>query len=172
MPHARHHFRVTDARQLVAKRYSAPSPQSAIDTSNRQAVVDAFRTLYLGALAVPNDWNGDAATCVAGTTSAAYVDATMQMVNYFRGMTGLTTSLPHNPTKDAKAQQAALMMEANQSLSHVPPTSWKCYTADGAEAAGLSNLAGGIAGAAAVEAYLRDGSDLGHRRWVLLPTET
>jgi uncharacterized protein YkwD len=164
--------RLTDARQLVAERYAAPSPQAVIDTSSRQAVIDAYRAVYLAALAVPNDWNGNAASCIAGTTSAAYTDATLQMVNYFRAMAGLGTPLPHNATKDAKAQQAALMMEANHNLSHSPPPSWKCYTPDGAEAAGVSDLAGGIAGAAAVAAYVQDAGSVGHRRWILLPIQT
>jgi hypothetical protein len=67
------------------------------------------------------------------------------------------------------AQQGALMMEANNQLSHTPPTSWTCYSADGATAAGSSNLALGNAGPYAVRAYIADAGtpSLGHRRWVL-----
>ncbi len=168
--------RITNPGHLVPEGFVAPSPQAVVDTSSRQAVIDAYRALYLPALAVPNDWNGNAASCVAGTTSAAYADATLQMVNYFRAMVGLGTGLPHNATKDAKDQQAALMMAANGTLSHTPPPSWKCHTADGAEAAGNSNLAGGVAGAAAVTAYVEDfgasNTALGHRRWILYPSQT
>jgi hypothetical protein len=61
------------------------------------------------------------------------------------------------------------MMEANSSLSHSPPTTWTCYTADGKTAAGSSNLALGNAGPFAVRAYIADKgvASLGHRRWLL-----
>ncbi|UUZ48793.1 hypothetical protein LP420_40055 [Massilia sp. B-10] len=39
-----------------------------------------------------------------------------------------------NLTHSEMAQQAALMMEANNALSHSPPDGWKCKTADGTTA--------------------------------------
>ena len=51
--------------------------------------------------------------------------------------------------------------------------SWLCYTGDGANAAGNSNLAIGGAGPAAISLYILDnGSNntaVGHRRWILYP---
>jgi hypothetical protein len=169
--------RITDPALWVS---TATGRQAAalapIDPQDRQAVVSLYNNTYLRALAVPAGWTGNASACNAGTTSAAYADATLDMVNYFRAMTRLPAALPHNPTKDAKSQLAALMMTANGSLSHSPPADWKCYSADGAEAAGKSNLALGAAGPAAVALYIRDpGSNntaLGHRRWVLYPRQT
>lgn len=71
------------------------------------------------------------------------------------------------------AQDAALMMEANNALSHEPPLWWNCYTAEGREAAEKSNLALGIAGAGAIAGYMVDSGDnnraVGHRRWFLYP---
>ena len=65
------------------------------------------------------------------------------------------------------------MIRANNALSHTPPTSWDCYTADGAEAAGKSNLARGIGGHGAISLYMDDpgaGNEAcGHRRWILYP---
>ena len=132
-----------------------------IDPFNRQAVVDLYNSAYVEALAVPNDWTGNRATCTASTNSAAYADATITMVNYFRAMTQLPSAIPHDPVKDAKSQLAALMMTANNSLNHTPPPSWLCFSAGGAEAAGKSNLALGVAGAAAVVAYVRDRGSFG-----------
>jgi hypothetical protein len=72
-----------------------------------------------------------------------------------------------------KAQQAALMMSANNALSHNPPASWKCYTDQGREAAGNSNLALGAYGLDALRLYMQDpgtgNSAVGHRRWILYP---
>ena len=53
-----------------------------VDTTNRQAVVDFYNAVYVPALAVANGWTGNTTGCVAGTTSAAYANATMDMVNY------------------------------------------------------------------------------------------
>jgi uncharacterized protein YkwD len=146
-----------------------------VDRTNRKAVVDFYTSVYLPAFAVANDWTGSVAGCDAGGTSAAYADATMDMVNYFRAMTGLPAGVTHESVKDGKSQAAALMMTANNTLSHTPPTSWTCYTADGAEAAGKSNLALGAAGARAITLYMADpgagNTALGHRRWILYPRQ-
>ncbi len=168
--------RVTDLR-LLAETAAAPADAalSPIDPSDRQAVVSLYYNTYVASRQVPSGWTGSTDTCTAGTTSEAYADATMAMVNYFRAMTRLPAALPHNTAKDAKAQQAALMMSANRALSHSPPTNWKCYSADGAEAAGKSNLALGAAGPAAIALYVEDpggnNQALGHRRWVLYPRQ-
>jgi hypothetical protein len=65
------------------------------------------------------------------------------------------------------------MMSVNGQLSHKPPPNWLCYTGDGAEAAGSSNLFLGIFGPAAITGYIYDqGSGNyteGHRRWLLYP---
>jgi hypothetical protein len=168
--------RITDAAQL-APVGGGPLPDSLlpVDRTNRQAVVDLYNGVYVVALAVANDWNGSVAGCNAGATSVAYANATMDMVNYFRAMTGLPAGVTHEAVKDGKGQLAALMMTANSSLSHAPPTSWTCYTAGGAEAAGKSNLALGVAGAGAITLYMSDpgsgNTALGHRRWILYPPQ-
>jgi hypothetical protein len=74
-----------------------------------------------------------------------------------------------DPTLDVGDQQCALMMRANNDLSHTPPTTWLCYTQAGADAAGSSNISGGQA-VSSVDAYMiddRNPTTLGHRRWVL-----
>jgi uncharacterized protein YkwD len=169
--------RITDPRQLAPTVFPPASERLvAIDPFNRQAVVDLYNSTYVPALAVVNDWNGSVGTCMPGTTSAAYADATITVVNYFRAMARLPAMLPRNPTKDAKSQRAALMMTANNALSHFPPTSWLCYSADGAEAAGRANLALGATGASAVTLFIQDAGSgntgLGHRRWLLYPSQT
>jgi hypothetical protein len=56
-------------------------------------------------------------------------------------------------------------------LNHYPPSTWTCYAADGASAAGSSNLAwGGTARVpgTSVHFYVNEsGNGLGHRRWCL-----
>ena len=84
-------------------------------------------------------------------------------------------------SEQAAEMQSSLMMAANGALSHTPPTSWNCYTAAGAAAAGQSNIYLGMGGglrylqdADIVIGWLTDVNNLvsnsiGHRRWLLYP---
>ncbi len=144
----------------------------AVDTWSRSAVASYYYNEQVPPLSVPMQWSGNVATCNAGTTSQAYLNATFQMINFYRGMVGLpaaTNAAGYN----SNAQQAALMMSANGALSHSPPSSWTCWTQGGASAAGSSNLALGNAGPAAIVAYIKDAGSgnyfVGHRRWILYP---
>jgi hypothetical protein len=147
-----------------------------INTTSRQAVVDAYNTRFLPALAVASGWNGSINGCVPGTTSAAYEAATLQAVNYFRAMAGLPDTVTFDATFNSKDQQSALMTIAQGQLSHNPPTSYACYTAGGAEAATRSNLAIGAGGADAIDLYMEDAGTgntaVGHRRWILYPPQS
>ncbi|MCU0304111.1 MAG: CAP domain-containing protein [Thermoanaerobaculales bacterium] len=151
-----------------------PEPRRAVgvDGWSRTAVASLFHTEYEPPLSVPMQWTGNVASCTAGTTSQAYIDATMQMINYYRGMVGLP-AVTNAAGTNAGAQQAALIMSANGALSHNPPSSWTCWTSAGAAAAGASNLALGNAGPGAIVAYIRDSGSgnyfVGHRRWILYP---
>src|SRR5207249_3761253 len=94
-------------------------------------------------------------------------------INYYRAMAGVPAGIVFNSTFNTKDQAAALIMSANNSLSHTPPMSWTCYSADGYEAAGQSNIAIGNAGPDAISAYIEDfggnNAVVGHRRWILYP---
>jgi len=72
-----------------------------------------------------------------------------------------------------KAQAAALMMSVNGLLSHTPDESWECYTPEGDEGAGSSNLSLGVYGPVAIRGYIYDpgttNTAVGHRRWILYP---
>lgn len=143
----------------------------SIDTADRAAVQTLYNTTILPSFSVPMQWTGIVGSCEAGTTSAAWKAAVVRTVNSFRVMAGLPGSVKVNIANSALDQQAALMMDANSNLSHMPPTSWTCYSTDGATAARNSNLALGNTGPSAIHAYMADNGtpSLGHRRWLLLP---
>ncbi len=144
-----------------------------IDTSEREQSRNAYNALFSASTSVTAEWDGNVANCDAGSTSAAYKQAIQTRINYFRAMAGVPATISLNTTYNNKAQQAALIMAAQGDLDHNPPTSWSCYTADGAEAASKSNLSLGNAGYDAVFSQMRDdGSNnapVGHRRWLLYP---
>lgn len=144
-----------------------------VDTQNRDSVKNFYNTVFQAGENVAAGWNGSVAGCQPGATSQVWRDAVAQRVNFFRAMSGIPSSITFLDENNRKAQQAALMMSANGALSHTPPASWNCYSAEGAEAAGKSNLSLGNAGAAAVFSQMRDNGAnntfAGHRRWILYP---
>lgn len=149
------------------------SHTDTVDNWNRTAVASFFHSNYTTALAVPMQWSGNVATCNAGTPSQAYINATFQMINYYRGMVGLPDAT-NDISRNAGCQEAALMQSINAPpLNHNPPGSWTCWTSAGAATSGSSNLAWGNAGPTAINAYIKDyGSAnyfVGHRRWIFYP---
>ena len=82
----------------------------------------------------------------------------------------------HRAYKVTAAQAAALIMSANDDLSHFPSPDWKCWSQLGADGASSSNLALGARAANAVALYMADpgasNAPAGHRMWLLSPTAT
>jgi hypothetical protein len=144
-----------------------------VDPAIREDSRAFFITYYQNAAAPAIGWTGNRASCNAGTTSAAFKAAVLLRINYFRAMAGVPAQIMLSDTYNAKAQQAALMMSVNNQLSHDPPATWTCYTAEGAEAAGKSDLFLGVYGWDAITGFIRDPGDnnapVGHRRWILYP---
>ena len=145
----------------------------SIDTTDRQLVRAFYNSVYTASPETPIDWSGDHGNCIAGDTVSDFKNAVLARINYYRAMAGVPASVTFDPTLNVKAQQAALMMSANNQLNHYPPDTWSCYTADGDEAAGRSNLSLGRNGWEAVSGQMRDNgsnnAEVGHRRWLLLP---
>jgi hypothetical protein len=113
-------------------------------------------------------WSGAVATCTVGDMTAEARDNALRLVNLYRWLAALPP-VTLDPVRNQKDQACALMMRANNMLSHEPPTTWTCYDADGAEAAGNSNISSGPA-VSSVDLYMIDpGNDttIGHRRWLL-----
>jgi hypothetical protein len=146
-----------------------------VNPTNRAESVNLFQTVYRASEGVAIGWNGDRVSCTAGTDAQAYADATILRMNYFRAMAGLPGDVTLNNLSSAKCMDAAMMMSKQGELSHAPDTSWACYTATGAEAAGKSNLYLGREGPQAIDGYIDDpGSNntiVGHRRWILYPPQ-
>jgi uncharacterized protein YkwD len=113
-------------------------------------------------------WTGDVSSCDAGTISDDAKASTLASVNLYRWLSGLP-EVVDDPERNDIAQACSLMMQANQTIDHFPSQSWDCYTQDGADGAGTSNLAT-TASVVAVDLYMADPGNettLGHRRWIL-----
>lgn len=114
-------------------------------------------------------WIDDGTECGPGTMPEEAIADTVRRTNLFRWLTGLPPVIHNEGTHDAMMECAA-MMSANGGLSHDPPMSWACWTAEGAAAAGRANIAWGYTSpASAIDGYMADSRtpSLGHRRWIL-----
>ncbi|HPK70419.1 MAG TPA: FG-GAP-like repeat-containing protein [Vicinamibacterales bacterium] len=145
----------------------------AVSPASREDARTFYLTYYQNAAAPAHGWTGSRAGCVAGTTTQAFRDAILLRINFFRAMAGVPAAIAFSDAYNAKAQQAALMMSVNGALNHDPPATWTCYTAEGDQAAGSSNLALGTYGWSAITGYMKDpgtsNGAAGHRRWILYP---
>ena len=119
----------------------------------------------------------DAATCRAGTLKASVKADFLARLNAIRALHQLP-AVTYSDTEDAQEADSSLMMAVNKQLSHTPPTSWTCYSASGATAAGSSNLIGGWGNGLGFDSeddylglWLTEGgsASIGHRRWILNP---
>lgn len=151
-----------------------PAKALSVNPQNWQASRDLYYSHYIGSEGVAMGWTGNHGTCTAGTTTQAYKNAMLLELNYFRAMAGIPAEVIFFNEYTTKAQQAALMMSVNGQLNHYPPSSWTCYTADGYDAAGNSNLRMGYPSLSHnIAGYMKDkGSGnyaAGHRRWILYP---
>lgn len=151
------------------------------DNSNlspKQKAIKDYEENYLGSAVSDPGWTGSVNGCNAGAVSQTSHDKVVQRVNYFRRICGLSDNITHNASQNDMCQECALIMKANNNLSHFPPQSWQCWTQDGYDAAGASNIAwssapGQMHATIAVTGYIEDpganNKAVGHRAALLLP---
>jgi len=150
-----------------------PTGPFSVNIASREEVRNFFNSVYAASENFSIGWTGDINACAPGTTDAGFRDLVVLRINWFRAMTGVPAGVVFDSLNNAKNQQAALIMSANNALSHFPPQTWSCWTQDGYDAAGKSNIALGNAGPDAITAYIEDfggnNAAAGHRRWILYP---
>jgi len=136
------------------------------ETTLAQAVCDRWRGDRVDL--DEGSWSGNVNSCSVGALSQVGIDNTLKLVNLYRFIAGQDpVSIDANMSDGAQA--CSLMMDANNALSHSPPPDWDCYTGQGADSAGDSNIAT-TPSVQAVDLYMVDPGNettLGHRRWIL-----
>lgn len=140
---------------------------------DRLIMVQDYEKYFLGTQIPASNlaWDGDANNCFAGDISADARKKTLDRINYYRRLAKLPTEVGFDDSLTPMCQKAALMMHSNNQLSHDPDSSWSCFSADGKQAAGKSNLALGAHSSEAIALYMIDpganNGPVGHRRWIL-----
>lgn len=153
--------------------------QQSLDRGSRQEVQAAYRQLWRPADETTPEWiGGDVDTCKAGELSGNTTNKQLSSINFARLLAGLNPLALDTSTVE-QAQAAAIIMTAQNAVSHYPPESWPCWTQVGHDAAAMSNLYQGVRGesnADKMESYLDDwghtNHGAGHRRWFLYPNLT
>lgn len=123
----------------------------------------------------------DLKACRTGRLRVEQTQHVLDIVNKIRQLHGLGL-VSHDIKYEQAVSQAALMFAANGQISHAIPTTWRCYSAEGANAAANSIIRGGIAAKNItfyspeqdVIAWLTDvtalsSETIGHRRLLLDP---
>ena len=120
-----------------------------LDVSSQVTVRETARQDYInnytpsGFNIADMQWTGNITNCIEGTVSQVVHNRVIQLMNYYRRMVGVDAQVVLDATLNAKCQKAALIMQANNGLSHNPPMNWACWSQDGRDAAASSNLSAG-----------------------------
>lgn len=159
--------------ELAADTVDLPAVPVSVNPADRAAAAAFYFSDYVVPQGVNSGWKGSQASCTPGTTSADFQRAVLKRINYFRAMSGVPALAGFSNTFSKKSQAAALIMSVYGDNTHQPPSTVKCYTADGDAGAENSNLAFSYFGWDAISAYIKDLGDtngpVGHRRWILYP---
>ncbi len=155
---------------------SNTTSQQPTNLTGREQAVKDYKEMYLTTAVTDAelDWTGNSANCNEGTISKLALDRSLVRLNYFRKICGLPYNMVWNESWFSGCQKAALMMYANNSLSHFPPNTWKCFSQEGYTAAGISNIALGSPSyhsSSTITGWVEDEGasnyTVGHRRWIL-----
>jgi uncharacterized protein YkwD len=155
---------------------------SSIDSFDRASVRAAYDRDYAPLIDdltfTSSPWTGSVAGCDAGSVPTSVRDDLLGAVNFYRALADLGP-VTRDSALDADAQAAALIMDANNNLSHQPPSSWDCWTQGGFDGADNSNLYlfGSWRPDFLIDASIGFMDDpgsgntaVGHRRWILSPS--
>ncbi len=144
-----------------------------VNTASREEVRSFYNAVYRVSENVAMDTSANVPACTPGTNGTLFKEAVLRRINWFRAMAGVPGDVTFNASNNVANQEAAVIMSANGALSHFPPSTWSCWTANGSNAANNSNIALGTSGADSITGYMRDhganNTIVGHRRWLLYP---
>lgn len=150
------------------------TPGFNVDGHSREQARQFYNAVYLASEGAPINSSANSANCTPGTNSAAFQNAELWRINWFRAMSGIPAAVTFSTSESAADQSAALMMSVNNQTLHTGiPTTWSCFDVAGTNAADNSNLALGFNGPDAITGYIWDygaaNAQVGHRRYLLYP---
>jgi len=156
----------------VAVAFASPVEAEWVDTGSAGEVRQLYDAVWRR-VDPSVGWTGSTENCDPGSVGPDLIQQSIERINAYRSLAGVDASVRDDPALSAPAQAAAMLMSVNSALSHSPPPTWRCYSAQAATGAASSNLYLGLSGVGAIDGYMVDpGSNntmVGHRWWILRP---
>jgi hypothetical protein len=150
------------------------NPASPSPIESRNITTNLYREVYCPSNRTLSNWQGDPGAGDLGSVSPEHIEAIKRRIIFYRALARVPSSVSFDPVLSTYASQAALMMSANKKISHSPDNSWLYFSPAGATAAHSSNLSLGTAGPETIDDFVADDGDanssVGHRRWLLFPS--
>jgi len=148
------------------------SQNSCVLTKDK--TIELYKTLYLSSEIDSIIWNGNIKKCFCGTLKSDIYQKAQDRINFFRVMNGLT-EVKINSKFNKEAQEAALLIKANNQLTHYPNKSMECYTELASNGCKKSCLSltdyKNFPSTAFITGFIWDFGEsnyfVGHRRWIL-----
>jgi hypothetical protein len=163
--------------QLLAQYFNTYPNDTGLLRLQKALIVKDYLATY-----VPNTQNNydsfflkkpHAVKCFSGELNSRGQNEVKELIQYCRRISGIYDSIILDQELNKKCQAAANLMMVNNSLNHVPPKHWKCFSQDGYLGANSSNLSLGHAFGDALIGQIEDdganNTECGHRRWILNP---
>lgn len=154
--------------------------RKSLEPQWKDIIVADFKVNYFGTrinpagkkeIGVPEyKWKGNVDQCLPGKMSDTLILRLENRINYFRRMAGVSEEIVLTNDNNENCEIAALMCEANKSMSHQPNDGWRCFIPAGFDALKLSILSKDGNPAIAVTAAMgQNHPTVGNRRWLLYP---
>jgi hypothetical protein len=143
-------------------------------TLTKVEVINLYNKLYLSSEIDTIIWNGNTKLCQCGSLDKGIYLKAENRINFFRTVVGLPT-VKINLSYNKEAQAAALLIKANNQLTHYPSKEMKCFNQSASNGCLKSCLAftdfNNFPKTAFITAFIDDlGADnyfVGHRKWLL-----
>jgi hypothetical protein len=143
-------------------------------TLTKEEVIGLYKSLYLTSDVDSIVWNGNVKNCECGTLSDEIYLKVVNRINFFRLVNGLNP-IKMNSNFNQEAQDAALLIKANEMLTHYPTEDMKCYSQSAYNGSSKSCLGftdyENFPETSFLTEFLWDYGDanyyVGHRKWIL-----
>lgn len=145
-----------------------------VNTLTKIELTALYNKLYKSSEIDSINWNGQKQKCLCGQISNDIYKKAEDRINFFRVASGLN-KVKINPKFNLDAQNAALLVNANNELTHYAKMGMKCFSKS-AENGCLKSCLGftdfkNFPGTGFITGFIQDYGDdnyfVGHRKWIL-----
>ena len=141
---------------------------------SKDEIISLYNKLYISSEIDSIIWDGQTQKCICGTLESEIYKKAEDRINFFRLACGLK-EVKLNSSFNIEAQSAALLVKANNQLTHYPTQEMKCYNQSSTNGCHKSCLGftdfKNFKETSFVTGFIQDfGTNnyfVGHRKWIL-----